>query len=176
MRPSLRPIGTETQFAEPETTITCFFNSIFGHVRNWPRAYSCLGPDARGTFDSMHGLPSFADYWEDKLSFLEELVKKRHMEFPYRHRSCFSLDNISREESSADRALIEVELVENHIARERLVILQTKELTKQGQNWLLTNGELEGNLDSVIVVRSLRPRRPYTDSVSRAVAKRASNR
>ncbi len=148
----------EACFAEPEAAVTCFFNSLLGHVRNWPRAYSCLAPAARSTFDSERGLLSFADYWEDKLSFLEEIVKKRHAEYPYRHRSCFSLDRVRREEVSAARAVIAVELVENHVAPERLLVLQTKELSRHGRGWLLDSGELDGNLNEIIVPRYPRGR------------------
>jgi hypothetical protein len=114
---------------------------------------------ARAEFERRGGLLAFADYWEDKLSFLEELVKRRHREYPYRHRSCFSMDNVAYESIIGDQAVVTLELLENHLARERLVVLQRKSLVKQDQDWLLRNGELEGNLDKVIVVRGLwRPR------------------
>jgi hypothetical protein len=155
---SSRQKETEACFSEPEAAVACFFNSLFGHVRNWPRAYSCLAPAARGKFDSERGLLSFADYWEDKLSFLEEIVKKRHAEYPYSHRSCFSLDRVRPEEVSAGRAVIAIELVENHVAPERLLVLQTKELSRHGRGWLLNSGELDGNLNEIIVPRNPRRR------------------
>ncbi len=146
-------------FAEPEATVACFFNSVFGHTRNWPRAYSCLAPSARERFGPERGLQSFADYWDDKLSFLEELVKSRHKEFPYKHRTCFTPDRIEREELSGGRAIVSVALVENHVARERLMIAQTKELRRHGRQWLLSSGELEGDLDDIISVKDPRARR-----------------
>lgn len=150
-----------THFPDPEATVQCFFNSLLGHLRHWPRAYRCLAPAARERFDSERGLLSFADYWEDKLSFLEEIVRKRHAEYPYNHRSCFSLDHIRRESVSVGRAVIAVELVENHVAPERLLVLQRKELSKHGRDWLLESGELDGNLNDIIV-----PRYPRRRSVS----------
>jgi len=142
----------------PEDTAMCFFNSLFGHTRNWPRAYACLGPHALYKFDSMRGLQSFADYWEEKLSFLEDLVKNRHSQLPYTHRSCFSVDRLRIEERTADQTIIEVELAEIHLSKERVTIVQTKELNRNGQAWLLRNGKLEGNLDKIIVVRRPPPR------------------
>lgn len=159
VHPTSKRKNTEMDFPEPEATVACFFNSLFGHTRNWPRAYACMTRKAREKFDSERGLPSFADYWEDKLSFLEELVKQRHTELPYKHRTCFSLDHIQQEDISADRAVVSVELVENHLAPERLKVVQRKELSKHGQNWLLTSGELEGNMDEIILVMSARSRR-----------------
>ncbi len=149
----------EACFSEPEAAISCFYNSLFGHIRNWPQAYSCLWRREREKFESHGGITAFADYWEDRLAFLEELVRKRHLEYPYRHRSCFSMDNVHYEGVGADRAIVTLELLENHLSRERLVVLQRKELIKEGGNWLLKNGELEGKLDDIIVVRNLcRPR------------------
>ena len=159
MRPLSGKKDTRERSADPEATVSRFFNSMFGHIRNWPRAYSCLDPKARRRFDSGGGIPAFADYWEDKLSFLQELVRKRHAQYPYSHRSCFSLDRIRCKELSEGRAVIALELVEIHVAHERMVIHQTKELSKKGRNWLLASGELEGNLDEIIVVSDLR-RRP----------------
>ena len=159
MSPLPKQEDTRPQLANPEATVTRFFNSIFGHTRNWPRAYSCLDREARQRFDSDEGLRCFADYWEDKLSFLEELVRKRHAQYPYSHRSCFSLDRIRCRELSEDRAVAELELTENHVAKERILIYQTKRLSRQGQNWLLASGELEGNLNEIIVVSDVR-RRP----------------
>lgn len=149
----------ETNFAEPEACVSCFYNSIFGHLRNWKLAYACLASEERGRFEARGGIAAFADYWEDKLSFLEDLVKKRHQEYPYRHRSCFSMDNVCYGPVSGDRATVSLELLENHLARERLVVAQRKELVKEGNDWLLKCGELEGNLDEVITVHTFwRPR------------------
>lgn len=153
-----RQKAIEMRFSEPEATVRCFYNSLLGHIRHWPRAYSCLAPAARRRFDPERGLLSFADYWEDKLSFLQEIVKRRHREYPYSHRSCFSLDGIRREEVSAGRAVISIELVENHLAPKRLLVLQTKELSKHERGWLLNSGELDGNLNEIIVTRNLRRR------------------
>lgn len=149
---------TDTLFSEPGAAVACYFNSIFGRARNWPRAYNCLSPAARNEFGSEHGLRAFADYWEDKLSFLEEIVKIRHGEFPYTHRTCFTLDRVERRELAGDRAVFAVELVENHVAAERLKIAQTKIEEKHGETWLLANGKLEGNLDDIITVNSRRAR------------------
>ncbi|RJP24235.1 MAG: hypothetical protein C4520_04330 [Candidatus Abyssobacteria bacterium SURF_5] len=149
----------ETRFAEPEATVCCFYNSIFGHLRNWPQAFSCLTRAERERFEARGGIFAFADYWEDKLSFLEDLVKKRHREYPYRHRSCFSMDNVCYESLSGDHAVVLLELLENHLSRERLVVVQRKALFREGADWLLTNGELEGKLNEVITVHTLqRPR------------------
>ena len=145
---------TQSVFSGPEEVLTCFFNSLFGHTRNWPRAYSCLAPDARERFGAERGILTFADYWDDKLSFLEELVKARHGEYAYTHRTCFSLDSIRRERLSAEAAFFAVELVENHVARDRLMIIQRKKLSRHGKGWLLANGELEGSLDDIIKVKS----------------------
>ena len=145
---------TLSAFLEPEEALACFFNSLFGHTRNWPRAYSCLAPDARERFVAERGILTFADYWDDKLSFLEELVKARHGEYAYTHRTCFSLDSIRQERLSADAAVFAVELVEKHVARDRLMIVQRKKLSRHGQGWLLANGELEGSLDDIIKVKS----------------------
>ena len=159
MRPASRQHKTTSQPAGPEATVTRFYNSIFAHTRNWPRAYSCLSPEACRKFDSGGGLCSFADYWEDKLSFLEELVRKRHVQYPYTHRSCFSLDRMYCAQRSEDRAVVEIELAEIHVAHERMAIRQTKEVSRQGHEWLLDSGELEGNLNENIIVRDLRRRR-----------------
>jgi hypothetical protein len=149
----------ETDFAEPEACVSRFYNSIFGHTRNWQTAYSCLASEERERFEARGGIAAFADYWEDKLSFLEELVKKRHQEYPYRHRSCFSMDNVCYGYVSGDRAMLSLELLESHLSRERLIVAQSKELIREGNDWLLKNGELEGNLDEVITVHTFwRPR------------------
>ena len=150
---------TALRFREPEATVICFFNSLFGPIRNWARAYSCLGAEARSRFDSEHGLQSFADYWDDTLSLLDDLVKKRHIEFPYTHRSCFVPDRIDQTAISENRASFEIELLENHVSPERLTIIQTKDVSKHEGNWLLVSGELEGNLDEVIVTLPRRPNR-----------------
>jgi hypothetical protein len=143
--------------SEPEATVSRFFNSIFGHIRNWPQAYTCLSSAERQRFESQGGIAAFADYWEDRISLLEELVKKRHNEYPYRHRSCFSMDNVSYESVSSDSAIVALELLENHLSRERLVVLQRKELVKEGNDWLLKSGELEGKLNEVIKVHKYAP-------------------
>ena len=149
----------ETCFTEPEACVSCFYNSIFGHLRNWSMAYSCLSTAEREKFESRGGMTAFADYWEDRLSFLEELVKKRHQEYPYRHRSCFSMNNVCYGSITGDQAVVLLELLENHLARERLVVSQRKELVKEGNEWHLKNGELEGKLDEVIKVHNLSRRR-----------------
>ena len=153
MSPPLQNNSAEADAAGPEAVLTRFFNSIFGHTRNWPRAYDCLSPAAREKFDSQKGLRSFADYWDDKLSFLEELVDTRHREFPYTHRTCFALHGVESRELDSDRVVFAVRLVENHVASERLTLDQVKTLEKRGGRWLVTNGELEGNLDNVISVK-----------------------
>lgn len=142
--------------AGPEAAVSRFYNCIFGHIRNWPMAYSCLTDTGKEAFRDRGGITAFADYWEDRLSFLEDLVKRRHREYPYRHRSCFSMDNVNYESVSKDHAAVTLELLENHLARERLVILQRKELVRAGNSWLLKDGKLEGSLDRIIVVRGLR--------------------
>jgi len=147
---------TEEDYSTPEITVRRFFNAIFGHTRKWPHAFSCLAPEGRAQFGSEKALMSFADYWEEKLLFLEEFVKKRHREFPYTHRTCFSPDKIRLDECSGTNATVAVELVENHLAREPLVINQTKHLTKHGRSWLLTSGELEGNLGDIVRIRKRR--------------------
>jgi hypothetical protein len=149
-------------FGDPGEVVAQFYNAIFGRSRNWPRAYDCLSPAARDMFETEHGLRSFADYWEDKLSFLEEIVKPRHGEFPYTHRTCFALDRVEPRETSDERAEFGVELIENHAAPTRLVVVQTKTLERRGCDWLLLNGELEGNLDDTIIVNSRRGRRAST--------------
>lgn len=153
MSPPLQNSSAEADAAGPEAALRRFFNSIFGHTRNWPRAYDCLSPAAREKFDSQKGLRSFADYWDDKLSFLEELAGTRHREFPYTHRTCFALHDVALRELTPDRAVFAVRLVENHVAPERLALDQVKTLEKRGGRWLVTNGELEGNLDNVISLR-----------------------
>lgn len=149
----VRNEAAKSECSKPGNTVACFFNSVFGHTRNWPRAYSCLAPSARERFGPGPGLQSFADYWDDKLSFLEELVRARHREYPYTHRSCFSLDRIEKKQLAGDRAVFRVELVENHVARDRLMLVQTKELLTHDGRWLLASGELEGNLDDIIIMR-----------------------
>jgi hypothetical protein len=150
--PPTRDDSSNASPDDPQAVLSRFFNAIFGHTRNWPRAYDCLSPAAHERFDSAERLRSFADYWEDRLSFLEELVKNRHGEFPYTHRSCFTPDHIQCRELSADRAVFAIQLIENHVASERLTIDQVKALEKRGGRWLMTNGELEGDLDSIISV------------------------
>jgi hypothetical protein len=149
----------DINFHEAESVVSCFFNSIFGHTRNWPRAYACLSPGAREKFESMQGLASFADYWEDKLSFLEELVHDRHKEYPYTHRTCFSLDQVEASELADTYCVFEVRLIENHVAAESMLIVQTKTTEQHEGKWLLANGELEGKLDDIIIVKSRRKRR-----------------
>lgn len=85
-------------------------------------------------------------------------MQKRHGEYPYSHRSCFSPAYIRCTELSGNRAVVELVLMENHIARERMMVHQTKELSKRENGWLLASGELEGNLNEIIVVRDLRGR------------------
>lgn len=165
MCPPMERAKTEETLSSPEATVARFYNALFGHTRNWPRAFSCLAPGGCAKFDSTRGLMSFADYWDDTLSFLEEFVEKRHSEFSYTHRTCFSLDTIHIKELSGDSALVSVEILENHLAPERLAIVQTKKLIKHGQRWLLENGELEGNLDTIIGIRR-RPRRSNAKSTS----------
>ena len=138
--------------------MSCFFNSIVGHTRTWPRAYACLSSAASERFESDHGLASFADYWEDKLSFLEELVQSRHREFPYTHRTCFSLDRIEPRNLADAHCVFAVRLIENHVAAESMMIVQTKIMEKHEGKWLVANGELEGNLDDIIIVKSRRKR------------------
>jgi hypothetical protein len=150
--PFKRGNASNTSPEIPQTALSCFFNAIFGHTRNWPRAYERLSPAARERFDSAEGLRSFADYWEDRLSFLEELVKNRHGEFPYSHRSCFTPDHIQCRELSANHAIFAIQLIENHVAPERLIIDQVKTLEKHGDTWLMANGTLEGNLNNIISV------------------------
>ena len=146
-------------FVDPGEVLARFFNSIFGRSRNWPQAYDCLFPAARDIFEAGQGLRSFADYWEDKLSFLEELVRRRHGEFPYTHRTCFALDRIEPHHISDERAQFGVELIENHAAPKRLVIVQTKILEKRRGAWRLLSGELEGGMDDIIMVNNRRARR-----------------
>ena len=153
---------TDVSFGDPGEIVARFFNSIFGPSRNWPRAYDCLSPTACDMFEAEQGLRSFADYWEDKLSFLEELVKHRHDEFPYTHRTCFALHRIEPRELSGERAEFGVELLENHAAPKRLVIVQTKTLKKRECRWLLLNGELEGSMDDIIILNNRRARRVST--------------
>lgn len=153
MDPASMSKQAEMPFDEPGETVTCFFNSIFGRTRNWPHAYACLVRAARTDFDANHDLRKFADYWDDKLAFLEEIVKSRHDEFPYTHRTCFTLDRVEQRELEGDRAVFDVELRENHVAAEQIAILQTKTLEKHDGRWLLTSGELEGNLDDIIIFR-----------------------
>jgi len=143
---------------DPEAAVRCFYDSIFGHVRNWPRAFSCLSAGARHKFGVERGLLSFADYWDDKLSFLEDLVKKRHAEYPYAHRVCFSLSHVCCEEISPEHAAVSLELAENHLSHERMFVMQKKYLSRQGQVWLMESGELDDKLDEIIVVRSWRRR------------------
>jgi hypothetical protein len=145
-------------FDEPASVLNRFFNSIFGHTRNWPRAYACLSPAAHERFESEHGLRSFADYWEDRLSFLEELVRDRHKEFPYTHRTCFSLDQIEPIGLERNSYAFSVRLIENHVAPETMMLTQTKTLEKHKGEWLLANGELEGAFDDIIIVKSRRIR------------------
>ena len=159
---SLTDETAHTSFGDPGEVVARFFNSIFGRSRSWPDAYDCLSPTARDRFEAEHGLRSFADYWEDKLSFLEEIVKRRHGEFPYTHRTCFTLERIEPREISGERAKFGVELIENHAAAKRLVIVQTKILEKHEGYWLLLNGELEGSLDNIIIVNNRRARRVST--------------
>lgn len=163
MTPHLKSIRIEKDFSSPEATTACFFNSILGHTRNWPRAFSCLAPEGRNHFDSRRGLMSFADYWEDLLCFLEEFVKKHHRELPYTHRTCFSLNTIQLMSRSDSDAVVSVGILENHLASERMSILQLKQLAKHGQDWLLINGKLEGDLDDIIGIRSARNRKRLRD-------------
>ncbi len=65
----------------------------------------------------------------------------------------------------SDPAVFAIRLVENHVAPERLAIDQVKALEKSGDAWLGANGELEGNLDSVISVRR-RPERKAAGEVA----------
>ncbi len=164
MCPSVERARIEETFSSPEATVVCFYNALFGHTRNWPRAFSCVAPAGRAKSDFGKGLMSFADYWDDTLSLLEKFVEKRHKEFSYTHRTCFSLDKTHVEELSGDRAVVSVEILENHVAPERLAIVQTKNLVRHKEKWLLENGELEGNLDTIIRVR----RRPRRDNTQRA--------
>jgi len=161
MHQSSKTTAANSDCGNPGAVVTRFFNSLLGHTRNWPRAYSCLAPSAREKFGPERGLQAFADYWDDKLSLLEELVKAHHDEYPYTHRACFSLDSIEQSQLAGKRAVFSVELVENHVAKDRLMILQTKELAYHEGGWLLTNGELEGNLDDIITVRDPRARRAH---------------
>lgn len=147
---------TVTDLSTPEMTVACFFNSLLGPTRNWPRAYSCLAPNGRESFDNGRGLQAFADYWDERLTFLEELVEARHSQYPYTHRSCFAPDNIRLERISSDLAVVTLELLENHVAPERLVIAQSKELSRLGNDWLLLSGKLEGNLNDIIETRKTR--------------------
>ena len=151
----------KSKHSEPEFAVSRFYNSIFGHTRNWPRAYRCLAPSALERFGPERGLQSFADYWDNKLSFLEEIVKPRHEEYPYTHRTCFSLDRVEEKWLGSDSAVFSVELIENHVARDRLTIVQTKQLVRHAGQWLLTSGELEGSLDDIIHVKG-----PQTGRVS----------
>jgi hypothetical protein len=148
----VRQDGDAENLGTPEATVSRFYNAIFGPTRMWPRAYSCLSPDAQQRFEAAGGLRSFADYWEDTLSALEEFVGKRHREHPYTHRTCFMPARTVRKDCSADRAAVSVDLLENHLSRERLVITQDKHLLKDGPRWLLTSGELDGALDDIISV------------------------
>lgn len=158
----LRPANEDEYFHEPEATVRRFYNAILGTLRNWPIAYSCLCAEARESFEARQGMLSFADYWEDRLSFLEELVRKRHQEYPYVHRSCFVLNQVRYESQSVERAVVVAQLVENHLGQERLVISQQKLLVYEGRKWLLTNGELEGNWDEIIIVRNASERTKAT--------------
>lgn len=150
--------AADALFEGPSLTLNRFFDSIFGHTRNWPRAYACLSPAARQEFESGRGLRSFADYWEDKLSFLEELVRDRHKEFPYTHRTCFSLDHIEPLDTTAGLCVFSVRLIENHVAPETMMLVQTKTLEWHQGEWLVTNGKLEGNFDDILMVKSRRMR------------------
>ncbi len=156
---SLTNDSAQTSFGDPGEVVARFFNSIFGRSRHWPHAYDCLSPVARDMFEAEQGLRSFADYWEDKLSFLEEIVRRRHSEFPYTHRTCFALDRIEPHDISDERAQFGVELIENHAAPKRLVIVQTKILERRQGAWRLLNGELEGDMDDIIMVNNRRARR-----------------
>jgi hypothetical protein len=148
----------DSDFHAAESVLNRFFNSIFGHTRNWPRAYACLSSAARERFESQTGLRSFADYWEDKLSFLEELVRDRHKEFPYTHRTCFSLDQIESLDMAGGRCVFSVRLIENHVAPETMMLTQKKALEKHEGEWLMANGELEGAFDDIITVKHRRKR------------------
>jgi hypothetical protein len=157
MYPDIKKPNTEQMFSSPESTVALFYNALFGHTRNWPRAYSCLAPQARRQFEAAKGLTAFADYWDEQLSFLEECVRHRHRQYHYTHRTCFSTDKPRVVDIAGNTAIVSVEILENHIASEQLVIVQSKELVRNDQSWLLTNGELEGNLDGIIEIRG--PRR-----------------
>jgi len=150
--------AADAHFDEPASVLNRFFNSIFGHTRNWPRAYACLSHAARERFELEKGLRSFADYWEDKLSFLEELVRERHEEFPYTHRTCFSLDQIEPLDIAGGCCVFRVRLIENHVAPETMMLVQSKALEQHGGKWLVANGELEGAFDDILIVKSRRMR------------------
>lgn len=158
MSASITCSASEACLYDPEAAVRCFYDSIFSHTRNWPRAYSCLSAEARRKFGIERGLLSFADYWDDKLSLLEELVKKRHAQYPYSHRVCFTLQRVRCEEIYAQHATVSLELAENHLSHERMFILQTKHLSKCGELWVIDSGELEGSLDEIIEVRGRRRR------------------
>ena len=158
MTPPVINNSDEADFHDAESALSSFFNSIFGHTRNWPRAYACLSPAAGERFELDRGLRSFADYWEDKLSFLEELVQDRHKEFPYTHRTCFSLDQIEPLDIAARRCVFSVRLIENHVAPETMMLVQTKTVEMHEGKWLVANGEIEGTLDDIIIVKSRRIR------------------
>ena len=143
----------EQDYSTPETTVSRFYSAILGPVRKWPLAFSCLAPEGQAKFGSEKALMSFADYWEEKLLLLEEFVKERHREFPYTHRTCFFPDRVQLKECSGTSATVAVELLENHLAKAPLVIVQVKHLTNHDRRWLLSSGDLEGNLSDIIEIR-----------------------
>lgn len=159
MVPPATSDGAKPNFSDPEEVLNRFYDSILGHTRNWPRAYECLSPLARERFEIERGLQSFADYWDDKLTFLEELVESRHREFPYTHRTCFWLNRVERQESDGERAVFRVELLENHAAPERMLVAQVKAVENCSGKWMLADGTFEGDMDDVITVKSWRAHR-----------------